>query len=207
MYDYGSYGDYGTTSSGVDAAAGIAGGIIIVMLLVSLAVCVLQVIAQWKIFEKAGRPGWHSLIPIYNMWSLFEIVGMKGWYVLAMFIPMVGSIIYMVLYIMFVFKLATAFGKDMAFGFGLLFLGPIFMLILGFSKNVSYVGIPAMNVPGQGNGVPQYGNPYVDPVPNPMGPTVDPTMNANQVNNNMGPAPTQPNVGPQDPNNGNNMPL
>lgn len=203
------YGDYGSTSSGVDAAAGIFGGIFLFIMLFALAFAVLQIVAQWKIFEKAGRPGWHALIPIYNMWDLFEMVGMKGWYVLAMFIPAVGSLIYFVLYIMFIFKLATAFGKDTAFGFGLLFLNPIFMLILAFSKDAVFVG--NVNVNAQAAGVPQYGNPYVNPVPNPsanpVGQTVDPTINQNQAYTNMGPAPTQQqNVGPQDPNNGN-MPL
>lgn len=201
-----TYSEYGSTGAEMDAAFGMFAGIFLVMMLVSLAICVVQIIAQWKIFEKAKRPGWHALIPIYNMWSLFEIVGMKGWYVFAMFIPVVGSIVYLVLYIMFVFKLATAFGKDTAFGFGLLFLGPIFMLILGFSKNVVYVG--NVNVNAQPN-MPEYGNPYVNPVPNPnqMGPNVDPTINQNQAYTNMGPAPTQQqNVGPQNQNNGN-MPL
>lgn len=201
-----SYGDYGSTSSGADVFGGIFVIIMLVMLLVALAISIAQIVAQWKIFEKANRPGWHSLIPLYNMWSLFEIVGMKGWYIFAMFIPVVGSIVYLVVYIMFVFKLATAFNKDTAFGFGLLFLGPIFMLILGFSKNAVYVGNANVNAPA--NGMPEYGNPYVQSMPNPNGmPSVDPTMSQNQVYTNMGPAPTQQqNVGPQNQNNGN-MPL
>lgn len=198
-----TYGEYGSTGAEYEAAAGMFAGVFLIFLVAGLAVCILQIVAQWKIFEKAGRPGWHALIPVYNMWSLFEIVGMKGWYALASFIPVVGSIMYLVLYIMFLFKLATAFGKDTAFGFGLLFLGPIFMAILGFSKNAVFVGNVNVNAPV--NGVPEYGNPYVNPVPNPnqMGQTVDPTMNQNQAYTNMGPAPTQPNVGPQNPNNGN----
>lgn len=201
-----NYSEYGSTGADADAFLGMFVIAILVMALVVLAVSILQIVAQWKILEKAKRPGWHSLIPFYNMWSLFEIVGMKGWYSLAAFIPFVGSIVYLVVYIMFVFKLATAFGKDTAFGFGLLFLGPIFMLILGFSKNAIYVGNVNINVPV--NGVPEYGNPYVNPVPNlnQMGPSVDPTINQNQVYTNMGPAPTQQNVEHQNQNNGN-MPL
>ena len=36
-------------------------------LIVILVVAVLTIIAQWKIFSKAGKPGWASIIPIYNI--------------------------------------------------------------------------------------------------------------------------------------------
>ena len=218
--DYGDYGDYseygdmgafesvddyGMTSEEYDAVAGAAGGLFLGIMLVFLVVCIIQLVAQWKIFEKAGRPGWHAIIPVYNMWSFFEIVGMSGWFCLMSFIPAVGPLVYMIFYIMFLFKLSTAFGKDTGFGFGLLFLGPIFFPILGFSKNTVYVG--NVNTNAQANNVQAnpYGNPYVDSMPNQMpnqmGNPTGTTMNQGYTN------PTQTNMGPQDSNNNGNMPL
>ena len=101
---------------------------------------IFMIIAQWKIFEKTGRPGWHAIIPIYNVWSLYEVVGLQGWYSLLGLIPFVGSLCTMVFTIMCYFKLAKSFGKDIGFGFGLLFLAPVFMGILAFSKNAVYIG-------------------------------------------------------------------
>lgn len=196
--------DYGYTT---DPTAGLVGGIMAyfgMIMLVGAAIGIVQLVAQWKMFEKAGRPGWAALVPIYNLYVLYEIAGMKGWYVFLSFIPFVGTIIMMVFSIMSCFKIATAFGKETGFGFGLLLLAPVFYSILGFSKDIVYVG-NGNAVNGQPVGM---GNPYVNygpqMGPNPMGPTQDPTLTPNQVNNNMGPVnPAQTNVGPQNPNNGN----
>ncbi len=98
-----------------------------------LALVVLQIISQWKLFTKAGRPGWASIIPIYNQYVLFEIVGLKGWYVFLGFIPFVGAFIVMIFNYMAYYKLAICFGKNSGFGIGMIFLPFIFGLILAFS--------------------------------------------------------------------------
>lgn len=102
---------------------------------ISLVIVVITLVAMWKIFEKAGRAGWKCLIPFYNAYCLYDIVWGKGWMFLLMFVPIVNIIIQ----IMFVFKMAKAFGKGTGFGFGLLFLNTIFVLILGFGS-AEYVG-------------------------------------------------------------------
>lgn len=104
-------------------------------LLFYLALCVLMIIAQWKIFEKAGEAGWKILIPFYNSYIIFRIAWGKPLYFLLMFIPFVNVVVGIILTL----KLSKAFGKSTGFFLGLLFLQPIFMLILGFD-NSKYIG-------------------------------------------------------------------
>jgi hypothetical protein len=92
-------------------------------------------IALWKVFTKAGKPGWAVLIPIYNLYVLLEIVGRPGWWLLMFLIPVINVIFLVMLY----FDLAKSFGKGSGFALGLIFLGPIFILILGFGS-AQYIG-------------------------------------------------------------------
>lgn len=99
-------------------------------------IVVITIVAKWKIYEKAGQPGWASIIPIYNIYVLLKIVGKPGWWLLLLiFVPIVNA----VLAIWMVNLLSKSFGKDVLFTLGLLFLSPIFYLILGFG-NAKYVG-------------------------------------------------------------------
>lgn len=103
--------------------------------LIELIIYVLLVVAMWKLFEKAGEEGWKAIIPFYNCFVWFKIITGNGWKMFFMFIPLF-NIVYS---IMFVFKIAKAYGKSTGFGFGLLFLSPIFYMILGFS-DAEYIG-------------------------------------------------------------------
>jgi len=107
--------------------------------LVGLIFGVIQIASVWKIFEKAGQPGWAALIPIYDAYIMLEVVGREWWWLLLLFVPLVNIVVEVVV----LFDLAKSFGKDTAFGFGLLFLSPIFMPILGFG-DAKYVG-PAVS--------------------------------------------------------------
>jgi hypothetical protein len=137
-----------------DISAGEAGGLfaglmafIATMWLFALVIMVIMIIGMWKVFEKAGREGWKSLIPFYNMYVLTEISGQNGWLFLLCLIPGVGSLIWS---IMVSIKLAPAFGKETAFAVGLILLAPIFYMILGFG-NAKYVlgGAPASAKSGE----------------------------------------------------------
>ena len=113
--------------------------------LVAIAIYVLLIVAQWKIFEKAGEEGWKSLIPIYNMVVLFKIVGMSPWLLLIFliaWIPFIGALAVLILVIMLDLNTAKAFGQSTAFAIGLIFLPNIFLLILGFGS-AQYVGAAA----------------------------------------------------------------
>jgi hypothetical protein len=90
---------------------------------------VIFIAAMWKIYTKAGRPGWAAIIPFYNIWVLLEIIGRPGWWILLFFIPFVNIIIALLVSI----DLAKSFGKSAAFGIILLFFfNAIGYLILGF---------------------------------------------------------------------------
>ncbi len=110
--------------------------------------CIFIIVAiEWKLFKKAGKPGWAALVPVYNYIILLEIVGFKWYYVFVFFasaIPVVGGVITILFSIVMNIKLAKSFGKDTAFGIGLCFLSPVFTAILAFNKEISYVG-PAVN--------------------------------------------------------------
>ncbi len=86
------------------------------------------VVSAWKIFTKAGKPGWAALIPIYNVVKMLEIVGKPDWWVLLMFVPFVNCIISIII----AYHLALVFGKDTLFTLGLIFLPFIFYPILAF---------------------------------------------------------------------------
>src|SRR5665811_219231 len=58
-----------------------------------LGICVVAIVALWKVFEKAGYDGWKSIVPLYNAYILFEIAGMNGWMFLLMFIPFVNFVV------------------------------------------------------------------------------------------------------------------
>ena len=116
------------------AAAGMFG----VLGLVWLVVVVLMVAAFWKIFVKAGQPGWAAIIPIYNAIVLLKIVGRPLWWLLLMLIPFVGLIFAFIV----VFDLARAFGKGGAFALGMIILGPIFYPVLAWS-DAKYQGAVA----------------------------------------------------------------
>ena len=135
MYDS-SYADMATFASVATLAS-----LISTYSLIILAFYVLIIVAQWKIFTKAGQEGWKALIPIYNV-VLYKIIGLSPWllllYLLSV-VPVVGWIISIALSIVSTVKLAKAFNQSTAFIFGLLFLSPIFQMILGFGK-AEYVG-------------------------------------------------------------------
>lgn len=93
---------------------------------------VLTIVANWKLFVKAGKPGWAALVPVYNTVVLYQIAGLNPWLLLLYLVPFVNYIAMLVLSIMLASKLAKAFGKGTGFAVGIFFLQPIFTLILGF---------------------------------------------------------------------------
>jgi len=101
-----------------------------------LILAVFYLIVSWRIFVKAGKPGWGCLIPIYNIILMLEIVDRPLWWIVLYFIPFINVIAACVISI----DLARAFGKDTVFGIGLIFLSFIFMPILAFG-DAKYVGV------------------------------------------------------------------
>ena len=100
----------------------------IFMVIIILAIAIVSIIAQWKIYEKAGKPGWAVLIPFYNIIVLLEIVGKPIWWLFLFLIPGVN----LIFGIWTTNLLSKSFGKDEAFTVGLILLSFIFYPILGF---------------------------------------------------------------------------
>ncbi len=104
--------------------------------LCSLVLAIVVIAGLWKLFTKAGQPGWAAIVPIYNYYILLKIAGKPGWWLLLLLIPIVNFIIV----ILTMIDLAKAFGKGTGFAMGLIFLSPIFILILAFG-DAKYVGV------------------------------------------------------------------
>lgn len=98
------------------------------MSFVALLILILVIVSFWKVFEKAGQPGWASLIPIYNMIVMIQIAKRPLWWFLLLLIPLVGVVIGFIIMI----DIAKSFGKGTLFGMGLAILSPIFFPILAF---------------------------------------------------------------------------
>lgn len=96
--------------------------------LLILAFVLLVIISIWRVYERAGEPGWAVLIPIYNMYVLTKVARVSGWWVVAMFIPLVNIIALLVVSI----GVASRFDRGAGFGIGLAFLPMIFYPILAW---------------------------------------------------------------------------
>ena len=98
----------------------------------TIAVYVLLVVASWKIFSKAGRPGILAIIPIVNLIVLIRIVGYSGWLVLLYLIPIANLIFTIVMAV----KLGERFGRGLIFSLLWLWLFPIIgYFVLGFGRS------------------------------------------------------------------------
>lgn len=103
--------------------------------LVVLAIAIVVLVANCKIFVKMGRKWWEAIIPFYNLYVLSEMTFGNGWWFLLMFvslIPVVGGILGLLFSIIWSLRLGKSFGQGTGFCIGLILLSPIFTLILGF---------------------------------------------------------------------------
>jgi ABC-type sulfate transport system permease subunit len=106
---------------------------------VLLAIAVVMIVGMWKVFTKAGQPGWAVLIPIYNTYVMLKIAGKPWWWLLViMFVPLVG----LIFAIMAIAALAKQFGKGAGFAVGLILLPFVFWPMLGFGS-AQYTPVPA----------------------------------------------------------------
>jgi hypothetical protein len=118
------------------AGSAVSGATLMGTLAFDLVLLVVSIVVMWRIFEKAGKPGWASIIPIYNIIVLLEIVGRPWWWLLLMFVPFVNIVMIFLLGI----ALAKAFGRSTAFGVvACTLFSLIGYAILAFGKD-KYVG-------------------------------------------------------------------
>ena len=156
--------NYDASSAG--AVAGLM-AIIGALIIPFIIIWVVMVIAHWKIYEKAGKPGWAAIVPIYNIIVLLEIVGKPTWWILLFLVPCVN----IVFLVWTTNLLSKSFGQSEGFTVGLLLLGIIFYPMLGFG-NYQYVG-PAGAEGGLRPIDPSlnYKDPFNTPPPPPTPPT------------------------------------
>lgn len=102
----------------------------------------LVIIPMWKLFVKANKPGWASIIPIYNTIVMIQIAGRPVWWIILFFIPIVNFVILIIITENFV----RAFGKNAGFVVGVIFLPMIFIPLLGYS-DVKYMGVNTSAAP------------------------------------------------------------
>jgi hypothetical protein len=103
-----------------------------------LGTIVMAILGMWGIFVKAGRPGWQSLVPIYNGVVFCQVCGVSGWFFLLMFIPLLNLLGWIYL----ASQLSAKFGKGIGTTLGLIFIGIIFLPLLGWG-DAQYQGAPA----------------------------------------------------------------
>ncbi len=141
---------------------------IIIVIIIYLVIKIFEIIGKWKVYKKALKPGWTSIIPIYNYWILIKISSIKWWYFIIILLAkieyitnfifvkvsikknfsiLIITMFYFVLYCIN-YNISKRFNKNYLFALGLTFLPFIFYPILGFSnakyekeKNVSPYGV------------------------------------------------------------------
>ena len=152
-----------TTLTTEQALAGgaVLGGMLGAVIACAIAFAVLMIVAWWRLFTKAGEPGWKSLIPIYNVWVAFKIVGIAPINAIILFVgeliisivssaingengqdpniivsllALAFAIYAIVLGFIYLWKLAKAYGRGVGTFIGLIFFPNIFALILAFGS-------------------------------------------------------------------------
>ena len=96
-----------------------------------IAIIVVELVSMWKIYEKAGQPGWAAIVPIYNIVVLLKIVKMDWWHVLIMLFVPFAAVVYGII---LPYKVATSFGKDQGFAILSVFFSTITYPILAFGS-------------------------------------------------------------------------
>ena len=109
-------------------------GILVGLLMVAiyLGILLFFIIAYWKVYTKAGQPGWGVLIPFYNLYLWIKIAGKPGWWFFLCLIPLVNVVVYILIQLAF----AKAFGKSTGFAVLLILLSIVAVPILGFGSAV-----------------------------------------------------------------------
>lgn len=185
MYDTSYYGASTTNPTAIITNLFSSG----ISIIIGLGYSLLTIASLWKIFEKFGKEGWKSLIPVYNIIVLFEIVDMKPWYVALALIPCVGPIVLMVFMYIAYARLAKKMGKDGMFVLLIIFFTPIALALLAFGRNNIENAGQNNNSNMQNNSQPMMNNMNQVPPTQEFNQSISPVnMMGNQMpNNNISP--------------------
>lgn len=148
--DYSDYSDFsGVTSS-------VATSISLVTNIISIGIAVVMIIALWKLFKKAGKPGWHAIVPFLNTYTMFMIAWKKKVAVSTLIISICTVVVTIAGTIMFIVGIGGSFlnffvhggsnaeyltgGMTMFFvGLGLIILGSCCSITLVVFMIINYV--------------------------------------------------------------------
>lgn len=176
------YATDASTSGNVGAADGV---LVLVMTVIVLAVTILMVVGMWKLFVKAGRPGWASIVPFYNTYVMVELAGRPiWWFAVILLVPILNVVFGVIVTIDFV----KAYGKSTAYGVFSLFFPFITLPIMAFDDKVRYIGRGVAPVPAAQASFAQ---------PNP--PAAEPTVAVPASSEQFGQQPTPPQQSQQPP--------
>lgn len=139
-------------SDALTAFMAVLGLVSIMLILCGIIMSLASIIANWRIFQKAGQPGWAALIPFYNLYVMADITWGNGWVFLVVLVCLlvssfVSSLSWICVLLLIAFetltcwKLSKAFGHGIGFAVGLALLPTIFSLVLAFNNDV-YTGVP-----------------------------------------------------------------
>ncbi len=96
---------------------------------IALLLCIIWFVGMWRVFEKAGEPGWAALIPFYNLWVMVRMGGKPWWWFFMFLIPLVNLVFLLLLSL----AMAKKFDQPVIFGIALFLFPFIFYMIIGFS--------------------------------------------------------------------------
>lgn len=105
---------------------------LIIITSISAFVLFIGIYSWWKIFRKAGRPGWYAIIPFFNIYIYLKIAGMSGWTMFLLIIPIISLL--PMIYLQH--RIAKNFGKGVGFSLGLILIPIIFVPVLAFDDSV-----------------------------------------------------------------------
>ena len=111
-------------------SSGFLGLGVMVWLLIELAIAIFMIVTMWKVFAKAGKPGWAAVIPFYNTYVMIKIAGKPGWWLVLYFVPFVNLVISIIV----TYNIAKNFGQGGWFAVGLIFIPVVFYPVLAFGK-------------------------------------------------------------------------
>ena len=110
-------------------------GLVGLVIAVIAAGVLLTIVPMWRIFRRAGKPGWAAIVPIFSQYTLCEVVGRPVWWLIWLLIPYVSIVFWLI----FAIDLARSFGRSTGFGVGMWLLPIIFVPILGYGSS-PYLG-------------------------------------------------------------------
>ena len=131
---YSSYG-YELSQGQTEEFIGFFGMFVIIFYVFLMAISIFQLVCVWKVYKKAGKGGWESIIPIYNNIVLLEITDLPLWYIVLSFIP-IANVYFSVKVSL---ELARKYNKSSGFGVGLFLVPVVFYAILAFEKENTYI--------------------------------------------------------------------